>query len=382
MMKNNNKKKGSTAKKLMPAAMMLAVSASMLGTSTYAWFTMNKEVTVTGMEVHTTVGSNLLISETTVDSTTAKADSTFKTSDVDALPVALLEPVSTINGVNYFYTNTNNVAGDGDVLSDAYTAYSTESSALTAFNTNYGTSGAVGYVDYAFELKANNTTGSPQDINVTDISLIYGGTDTAALPAFRTAIFVEDLGVTGNRTAPAGASAVSTSNLITILDKNGTSTYFDTGKAVDGVDSRAALNAKYQEDATIGSVANGATQYYKVIVRLWIEGEDTTCNNSIFNTLKDNWALNLTIKLDNTATDTLNTSAGGAKIDLTSATASGENTKIIDGITYYPITGSSPTVYADASGAITASSKIFKIQTIDGSEHPFDVTNQYTLPNA
>lgn len=51
MMKNNNKKKGSTAKKLMPAAMMLAVSASMLGTSTYAWFSMNKTVSVQSMSI-------------------------------------------------------------------------------------------------------------------------------------------------------------------------------------------------------------------------------------------------------------------------------------------------------------------------------------------
>ena len=61
-MKNNNKKKGSTAKKLMPAAMMLAVSASMLGTSTYAWFTMNKEVNVTGLKMQATASSGLEIS--------------------------------------------------------------------------------------------------------------------------------------------------------------------------------------------------------------------------------------------------------------------------------------------------------------------------------
>jgi hypothetical protein len=62
MMKNNNKKKGSTAKKLMPAAMMLAVSASMLGTSTYAWFTMNKVVEVTGLQMQATTSAGLEIS--------------------------------------------------------------------------------------------------------------------------------------------------------------------------------------------------------------------------------------------------------------------------------------------------------------------------------
>ena len=50
-MKTNNKKKGNTAKKLIPAAMMLAVSASMLGTSTYAWFSMNKTVSVASMSI-------------------------------------------------------------------------------------------------------------------------------------------------------------------------------------------------------------------------------------------------------------------------------------------------------------------------------------------
>lgn len=60
-MKTNNKKKGNTAKKLIPAAMMLAVSASMLGTSTYAWFSMNKTVTATGISMTATVPNQLLI---------------------------------------------------------------------------------------------------------------------------------------------------------------------------------------------------------------------------------------------------------------------------------------------------------------------------------
>ena len=56
-MKNN--KKRSPMMKIVSVAAMLAVSASMLGTSTYAWFSMNKDVTVTNMSV------------------TAKSDSTY-----------------------------------------------------------------------------------------------------------------------------------------------------------------------------------------------------------------------------------------------------------------------------------------------------------------
>ena len=51
--------KFSTRKKLMASASMLMVSVMMLGSATYAWFSMNKEVTVDGMSV------------------TAKSDTTF-----------------------------------------------------------------------------------------------------------------------------------------------------------------------------------------------------------------------------------------------------------------------------------------------------------------
>jgi len=62
MMKKNEKRKNSTMKKLIPAAGMLALSASMLATSTYAWFTMNKVVEVTGLQMQATASSGLEIS--------------------------------------------------------------------------------------------------------------------------------------------------------------------------------------------------------------------------------------------------------------------------------------------------------------------------------
>jgi hypothetical protein len=51
MMKTNAKRKNSAVKKLIPAAGMLALSASMLATSTYAWFSMNKTVSVSSMSI-------------------------------------------------------------------------------------------------------------------------------------------------------------------------------------------------------------------------------------------------------------------------------------------------------------------------------------------
>jgi hypothetical protein len=55
-------KKNSAARKLVPAAGMLAVSAMMLATSTYAWFTMAREVEVTNIQMTASVPADLQIS--------------------------------------------------------------------------------------------------------------------------------------------------------------------------------------------------------------------------------------------------------------------------------------------------------------------------------
>ena len=55
--------KHKTNKKIISASAMLLISAAMLGTATYAWFTMNKEVEVTGMQVKAKAEQGLLINE-------------------------------------------------------------------------------------------------------------------------------------------------------------------------------------------------------------------------------------------------------------------------------------------------------------------------------
>jgi hypothetical protein len=61
-MAKNTKKKNSTARKLVPAAGMLMVSAAMLASSTYAWFTMSREVEVTNIKMTASVPEDLQIS--------------------------------------------------------------------------------------------------------------------------------------------------------------------------------------------------------------------------------------------------------------------------------------------------------------------------------
>jgi len=81
-MKANIKKNSSPAKKLIPAAGSLLISAAMLGTSTFAWFTMSREVEVKNIQMTATVPEDIQISlghlqyvaggETNVTQATAK----------------------------------------------------------------------------------------------------------------------------------------------------------------------------------------------------------------------------------------------------------------------------------------------------------------------
>lgn len=76
--KTTPKRKSSAAKKLVPATGMLLVSALMLTTSTYAWFTMSREVEVTGIQMTATVPEDIQISlgkiGTTSDAATASTN--------------------------------------------------------------------------------------------------------------------------------------------------------------------------------------------------------------------------------------------------------------------------------------------------------------------
>ena len=62
MKKDNKTKKSSAMKKLVPATGMLLVSAIMLTTSTYAWFTMSREVEVQNIQMTATVPDDMQIS--------------------------------------------------------------------------------------------------------------------------------------------------------------------------------------------------------------------------------------------------------------------------------------------------------------------------------
>ncbi len=320
-MKTNAKRKNSAMKKLVPAAGMLALSASMLATSTYAWFTMNKTVNVTGMEVRTKVGDNLLISHVTGNGVAKNAENTFITTDNTSIK-AWLQPVSTNTAAANNFWYTLDAKADGSKLTAATNYLDYDSVGLGAatdatnfankFSQDYGVTksevtgfgattspnnAAVGYVDYTFQLKAVNTNSSAQEIHLTQLDLLYDGTEAPVENAFRVAVFCEPEATTHTDDSDYFAAGGTS---LKKMYKTTSATYFTAksgASAADGVTAITTFADETSSDNKLASVPGDTTAYYNVVVRLWIEGEDTSCNSTTFAELTNKWSLNLRVDL-------------------------------------------------------------------------------------
>lgn len=352
MMKKNEKRKNSTMKKLIPAAGMLALSASMLATSTYAWFTMNKEVEVTGLTMKTKVSSNLLISEN-------NAEGTYSADRLVSGRKALLEPVSSVSGQtgSFFYTLDAKESGQKSHAATesgkAYQLYS-EAKAGEGTNTNstaapagkyyyddtfskaygvepnndeYGT--AYGYIDYVFYLKATGDQADQQlrmtacDLNYTypaGVTLADGSTavDAKVDKAWRIAVFAENItanGGKGNTIDAVGKLDPAASAAKSILAPTD-AVNWESGKAVKSTTETGTVT--YGTAAVLDDdIDAGVTKYYKVLVRAWLEGEDKTCNSATYAKLSDAWSLDLEFQLTSASEE------GSGKTAVTAITQNG-----------------------------------------------------------
>ena len=266
-------------KKIIPALCMLLVSAVLLGSSTYAWFSLNNKVTVTGMQVSTKVDNNLLIA-TSSEGTTKAAENTFGNALNQSI-TGKLQPASTVNGVNFFYTN--NAKADGDAIKNSY-------SAVLDNKITIGTKDYQAYAQQVFELKAINTSASAVDVKLSTLNLLYNGSAITDEKAYRVAVFCQELATGGNEYNAFGTAANS---IFTIAG----ATNFTTGEAVNSTTTTAAVayGTEFKK-----SVPDNSTAYYKITVRMWLEGEDTTCNNTKFMDLTGKWTLDLAFTLGGT----------------------------------------------------------------------------------
>lgn len=320
-MKTKNKKT-KKQRKLLLALLMLLLTFITLSTSTYAWFTANKTVTVSTINVNVAAANGLQIS---VDGLEWKAvitnddilatigeSSTYPT-NTNQLPSLAqnLSPVSTVGTID----STGKMEMFlGEVVSDAMGNYQLTATKTT--ETKSATSGHFITFDLFFQVQEDTTIYLTENAKVA-YGTKDGGTDSGIQNAARVAFINEGntpAGSTGAviqgladstatpiiwepnydvHTDAAVAHALSTYNVTT--QKAGASklTYFGvkapiaTAVALDSTDE----NYFAQVNPTIATPAAGigADAYQKAFdlkagitkirVYMWVEGQDVDCEN-------------------------------------------------------------------------------------------------------
>lgn len=305
-MKTNEKKNTSAKKKLIPAVAMLTTSAVMLSTATYAWFTMSREVEVTGIKLTATTPQTIEISlgqATTSNTLTHGVEATAPNSDDMWTHTAAtgsvyqdfgkLIPVSSVDGFNMFYTEK--ATENGKKVSDVPNPFTKAETAVGWEFKEGGKSAETGAVVNAAE---NDGSGYYLDIPVwfrttsTDAvtlgleveiknssdddtkSVLYKAARVAILPETKSAqkVFSE----TGAKYYKDG-KAVATAGATLAASYGDVSAATEATVTVGKVTNPDAATQVATVTASTGTGYGGAVKYY---IRVWLEGEDEACWNA------------------------------------------------------------------------------------------------------
>ena len=279
---------------ILPALATLVLTGVASVTGTVAWFTANTRVTAEGMKFTAKSGSNLLIASDTLTNAAQLEDSKFTSSLNLTDDAKTLNPASTIDAKNFFYTNS--AKADGSKESGDYQAATNNASVAY-------------YVDYVFELKAINTEATAQNIYVDNLEIKYNdnyanGTLAEAVKSFRAAFFIEAAGETKNNAFKLG-TATDNVDVKHIYTPAGAANQTD-GKAVKSATELDAVTYVTTQTTSkeLISVQANSTKYYKAICRVWLEGEDKSCTSELFSTAAKSWSVNLGLTLS-TTTETM-----------------------------------------------------------------------------
>ncbi len=93
-------------KKLIPALCMLLVSAVMLGSTTFAWFSMNKTVTAGNMQINATTNEPYLLVGSTADGTFG-TNATLSVDPAASTTLKLVTPLNVASNVAYYKDATD-----------------------------------------------------------------------------------------------------------------------------------------------------------------------------------------------------------------------------------------------------------------------------------
>lgn len=261
-------------RKLIPALCMLLVSALFVGTSTYAWFSMNKEVSATNMSV-TAKAENpyLLISKTAADATDF------------ATKVAMDKAGTDLNLVRPLNENKNTLI---NYYADAAAATAkTETTPTAATNS-------------ASLLWGSTTSSDPSKVEESNVTTLVptANLENKYYISQKLYLKVVDDGANGTNLVAScklngtTANSIASSVRVLLMTENGKYVIFDKDGAVKGGNANLAetLTAKNTQNNIAGTVET-------VTVYMYFDGTDTAAytNNA---TNLSSVAVDLTFKID------------------------------------------------------------------------------------
>ena len=291
------------------AIAMLIVSAIVLTSSTFAWFSMSKKASVDAMDLTVSSPEGIQISANastwtaslsideifdTDDSTTSRYDAYEGNANLypaDLIPVssAFLDADSNTGFAN-FYKTTLNDSGAATTSKVAQTAGNDDNAGLIAFDLFFKVAQqtTVYFGTSEFKDPGNSDVLTSLRVGFTPLGNVAIGTPAADITALKgfsrsaTNNIVYEVDSI-NRSADALADGQTTGALTTRYIQNASASGATTGGILTTSSSISASYAKVVTDQAAASAKSfvlnaGIT---KMRVYIWVEGQDVDCRNSI-----------------------------------------------------------------------------------------------------
>lgn len=274
-MTNTNKKSKNT-RKLLGAVGMLSVSAAMLVSSTFAWFSMNKTVTAKTMQLKATAEQGLVISDFSKSSYKTEWDVAMTTADAAVLAPTSAAAVASPAWVRNSSDDFDNAKADQSTgFEDLTLTWGTEATSTGSIGSVTGADNVTkNYVlKRTFYIKATGDTAWNENLVIDEItaSVSSENTDSAELnKSLRVLAVVTD-----------GADTTKTNAFVYAPINGATTTYNWKGTATGAVAVSAVGSTTDSTCTNITSIpAGNTTTPIKVELYMYFEGEDAACKSS------------------------------------------------------------------------------------------------------
>lgn len=304
---NSNNKNVSARRKLIPAVAMLATSAAMLSTSTYAWFTMSKEVEIQNIQLTATTPGNVQVSLglgqnagalTKADASdplgvelvaapkndSESLDWSNNVAFYDYYKVPKLKPSSSTTGESIFIVPDANITNVGKTVSAGTAATATEADMTLVASKNSANVTPEGTDNHYIEFPVWFRTAGSEDVELkVEVTAQVGNNTSANKPADGASNKLYRAARVAVLNKTDGSSWTSTSNVILPKDGNSPQTLADKYYAKDGSDNPLALQSaagftSSSESNRAGDAYGNVTAYdgTSAVVNIAGKGSPTT----------------------------------------------------------------------------------------------------------